>query len=976
MNQRLKQVLLGFMILLTTVVLVACTNTEQQLDKALEGITITYAEGDSQTSVTKDIVLPEKSGNIEITWTSKNPGAINANGKVIQSTKDVNVELVAVATKGEETKNKSFNLTVKLSSDSVLTTAKDRLNIAGVSNGNVNTPTIELADKVVIEGSEVAVTWATSDALRITTDGNVYRPAFGTPDASVKLTATLTFDGKTETKVFDLLVLAKTVQPVVSGTIEAIHTKNQNDIWVVAEKVTVVALTDDGLYISDASQDKGTALFVHTNAAPAKTIKVGDVVDVEGLYTQYFFALQIAKGTTEPVSISPAVGTAIEFEAIEDEPANAIQEINKRKLPSATSVLINELIVVEGMVMTDGEEGNYDTFMMPVEGFDGKLNKKNAIMFYYKGNKTAVKEFAGKKVRLEVMVHAYRTNDNVWTVNFVGTSADITELELTPKEKINAAKGDVLQGLPAEIIKDVEALKLLQKVGDVTVTWESSHPEIIANDGKVNLPAEGREVVTLTATLKNGEITDTVVHEINVGKLAVSTIADVRHAKNSPEKLFYKVTGVVTAVAGNNMYAIQDATGALAVFDNKEAGKTLKANIGKEVTITGIKTIFNGLVQLGNIDLIEDISTEAVEVAATNINSMLGNNNTLLNHQAKIVEVKDAFVTVVKPGTGGSGENEYKTLELTLFVNGKTINARMDGRAFTGETTVLDAIKVGDVVTVTAPLGWYNNPQIALTDAKQVVVAAATEAKDVEFALIMLNTRIAVDGKDVVDLPKTGERGTTVTWTSSSTDAVIANDKVTYANVTAITKVVLTATVKKGAVTETKAFNVSISVWVESVLGYNLVTDKGSNSYNPQEVLLVNSVKDGADVSAKLNRVSINTTAGMTGLVISPRNNVSATAELAVTENIKQIGFKASYWNAYAKTKYVSFNLEVKVGEDWVSVLDILATDLPVAEENELVKVAITQADVKEFRFVGVAPAGYNDDNNVRIIITNIQIFN
>ena len=57
-----------------------------------------------------------------------------------------------------------------------------------------------------------------------------------------------------------------------------------------------------------------------------------------------------------------------------------------------------------------------------------------------------------------------------------------------------------------------------------TITWQSSHPSIIAADGTVTLPADNEAVVTLTATITKGDVTDTKTFVITV---VTQTAADL-----------------------------------------------------------------------------------------------------------------------------------------------------------------------------------------------------------------------------------------------------------------------------------------------------------------------------------------------------------------------------------------------------------------------------------------------------------------
>jgi sugar lactone lactonase YvrE len=69
-------------------------------------------------------------------------------------------------------------------------------------------------------GSHIA--WASSNASIVATDGKVTRPALGSPDVNVKLTATITNAAVTDTKVFNLIVKSMSLmlmKPIVTPII-------------------------------------------------------------------------------------------------------------------------------------------------------------------------------------------------------------------------------------------------------------------------------------------------------------------------------------------------------------------------------------------------------------------------------------------------------------------------------------------------------------------------------------------------------------------------------------------------------------------------------------------------------------------------------------------------------------------------------------------------------------------------------------
>ncbi|MEK4244449.1 immunoglobulin-like domain-containing protein [Psychrobacillus sp. FSL K6-2684] len=154
------------------------------------------------------------SGNTDITWTSSDATVVDpATGAVTQPTftaGDKAVTLTAtIASKTVPTvkTTKVFNVVVKkqAATDAEKAAAdKDALTIAG----DLNNVTDDLVLKTTgAQGSTIS--WATSDATVVATDGTVVRPTSGSGNAPVTLTASIVNGGTTVTKVFYLTVLAQ-----------------------------------------------------------------------------------------------------------------------------------------------------------------------------------------------------------------------------------------------------------------------------------------------------------------------------------------------------------------------------------------------------------------------------------------------------------------------------------------------------------------------------------------------------------------------------------------------------------------------------------------------------------------------------------------------------------------------------------------------------------------------------------------------
>ena len=80
---------------------------------AIGEIVIGYADGDNQRYVTRNLTLPSKAGDVNITWSSSNSAVISSAGTVIRpSGSDVEIKLTAIATSGTESETKEFILKV------------------------------------------------------------------------------------------------------------------------------------------------------------------------------------------------------------------------------------------------------------------------------------------------------------------------------------------------------------------------------------------------------------------------------------------------------------------------------------------------------------------------------------------------------------------------------------------------------------------------------------------------------------------------------------------------------------------------------------------------------------------------------------------------------------------------------------------------------------------------------------------------
>ncbi|MEK5031003.1 S-layer homology domain-containing protein [Paenibacillus sp. FSL R7-0302] len=189
-------------------------------------IQVTYAPGDSEESVTRNLFLPKtgETGSV-LTWTSSNPDVLTNTGRVKRpgpDEEDVTVELtvkLADPDRPGETLVKTFTIVVKKLSDQEA--AEDAARSTGINTAATFAPgdtweSVTEAFVLLQTGKyDTKITWSSNEASVIAVQqnaeqakGNVTLPP---KDTNVILTATFTRGGKSAVKHYLLIVKAKGV---------------------------------------------------------------------------------------------------------------------------------------------------------------------------------------------------------------------------------------------------------------------------------------------------------------------------------------------------------------------------------------------------------------------------------------------------------------------------------------------------------------------------------------------------------------------------------------------------------------------------------------------------------------------------------------------------------------------------------------------------------------------------------------------
>ncbi len=209
-----SKVLMMFMfMILTSLVLVACGDKDQDLvDEAVNTVAITYASGDSQNSVTKNLTLPQSIGEVTVTWASGNTSVISNTGVVTRPESDTEVTLTATLTLGDAEETVQITVTVKAAE--AVTDPLDALEAIEITGSTLELvgSVYETTTDIVLPATSMGlnITWSTSNDEYVGVDGSVTRPNFGIADQVITLTATI----QGEEAQFLIKVLAFTEKPV------------------------------------------------------------------------------------------------------------------------------------------------------------------------------------------------------------------------------------------------------------------------------------------------------------------------------------------------------------------------------------------------------------------------------------------------------------------------------------------------------------------------------------------------------------------------------------------------------------------------------------------------------------------------------------------------------------------------------------------------------------------------------------------
>ena len=282
---KIKKFFVFFLLAFVALALVACTGKEdvdKKINEFLDQVAITYAAGDSASSVTKDVTLGKLDvAGVTVEWASNN-AAITKEGKVTRGDADVNVKLTATLTYKEKTGSKDFNLTVKAKEVEIV--APLSVEISGNKELAIGAEYTFTAVVKPDDATEKGVTWAIDNTAVATIDASGKVKALSAGEATITATA----KGDESVKGTFKITVAEPAAETIAKTIAK---ETGAEGWV---KGTVVGVYAQGYMLYD-----GTGyILVYLGKDAEFTQTMGSYVEVKGVLGEYKGAKQFTKDAT------------------------------------------------------------------------------------------------------------------------------------------------------------------------------------------------------------------------------------------------------------------------------------------------------------------------------------------------------------------------------------------------------------------------------------------------------------------------------------------------------------------------------------------------------------------------------------------------------------------------------------------------------------------------------------------------------
>jgi len=598
----------------------------------------------------------------------------------------------------------------------------------------------------------IAVNWQSSnenylvienwgDDLR---NARVTQPAVGEEAVQLILTATLSKGTARLDTTFNVRILPELPPLTIANIIQDVPPSAVVNI----RGAIVIGILTDGFYLADETG----FIFVFTNTAPE--VRVGDAINLRGNRAlSQDFSPQIANNALISIVSN---GNPSPLTNFQNATPGEIQAFNRMAWQSYVHLEVRGRVRVNGTNIFLEDEDNTTNYIALHD---------NSSAF-----RSDLALLDGFVVSVRIVVHSF--TQGVWNVSAVeGPSADLTD-----SERATVLQKWLALEIPArEILRDTP-LNLPTSGGNLggEISWISDNVAIIniANN-TVSLPNQPTNV-TLTATIRVGDITETFVVVFLVRDVPVYTAEQIQALPSGNTDLV-RVRGTVIY---RNAFATPD------IFVQGEDGRGFffwrvsshlsDFVIGKELDIIvnargplngGLKqldgdSIYDVLVlSSGNSLEFNDITGDLLRLSAAELQQF----------QMSLVEVRGLVVTSL-PTVAELGGNA--AFNIGVRIGERTIQLRVENVLGRGAiVNFARDLEVGDILNIKGAAGWFNGLQIMLFDANLLEVIEQNDAYRIDMAVAAFS--LPDIASNTVTLPTTGLFGSTIEYLSATPAGII-----------------------------------------------------------------------------------------------------------------------------------------------------------------------------------------------------------
>ncbi|MFW6299119.1 MAG: immunoglobulin-like domain-containing protein [Bacillota bacterium] len=432
---------------------------------------------------------------------------------------------------------------------------------------------------------DVEITWESDDSDIVDSDGTVNRPEAGDGNASVTLTATLTYEDAEATRDFDLTVIEK-VEENLQDDFSELYEDGSTGETITLQGV-VTSIFSGGAFLWDG--DTHMAIYDSPDFEIHDEVELGDEIKYTGEYAKYNTLYQVSeRESLEVVSsdndhdVSP---TEISIEDLYDDydPDDADKDVH------------GQHFTVQGKITQKGDDDNI---------YIESLTTDDQLEVYYyslSDSLSALEDRVGDVVELEVVYYTLYSSGDIRVVYQDGEDG-IEDVELDTEGQMDSDISDIEDTWTEG---DDITLPETGENGTTFTDWTSSDTDIIDDDGTFVDSPDELTTVTFTGTAELHDMEEEVTFDVEVlGTDPMS--ADT--ALNSDKDDLVHTKGVVYSMF-NGGYFIYDGSDSIAIYNGTDIGEQ-DVEMGDEVEVFGTLTSYYSLYQVGDLKKEEVLSDD------------------------------------------------------------------------------------------------------------------------------------------------------------------------------------------------------------------------------------------------------------------------------------------------------------------------------------------------------------------------------